>query len=122
MPATGAIATQNPVVYIGGSELPEAELQLLAEIRVELELRLPGRVTLRFQDPDGALATGTLFGLGKEVQIVDEHRPVGVERRRHEIVERILDGKRIDLRGRNLQFGRTDPRRARALRVRRRHA
>jgi len=69
MPNEAAIKTKNPLVFVGGQELPPAELKFLAEIRVEMELRLPGRVTLRFQDPDGSIATGSTFKLGSTVQI-----------------------------------------------------
>lgn len=69
MPNEAAITTKNPLVFVGGQELPKAELQFLTETRVELELRLPGRVTLRFQDPDGSIATGGTFKLGSTLQI-----------------------------------------------------
>lgn len=67
MPAT--IEVKNPLVYVGGLELTREQLRWLMEMRIDLELRLPGRVTLRFQDPHGELAGSGTFALGTSVSV-----------------------------------------------------
>lgn len=64
-----AIAPINPKVYVDGQEVLGPELQWLSEIRVETEMRLPGRVMLRFQDPDGKLAASGKYGFGKKIVV-----------------------------------------------------
>jgi hypothetical protein len=59
----------NPIVLVGGRELTEEQLKWLIEVRIETEMRLPGRVTLRFRDPDGQLAGSTTFAIGKPVVV-----------------------------------------------------
>ncbi len=63
-----AIVPINPKVYVDGSEIVD-ELNWLSEIRVETEMRLPARVVLRFQDPDGKIAASGKFAFGKKVVI-----------------------------------------------------
>ena len=70
-----AIAPINPKVYVDGSEIVDTELQWLTEIRIETEMRLPGKITLRFQDPQGKIAGSKKFGFGKKIAVKaqDEH-------------------------------------------------
>ena len=67
MPTVGQI--QKPLIYVGGSEMNEAAREALVELRVQMQLRLPGLVQLRFEDPDGSLTTSGAFGMGKSVEV-----------------------------------------------------
>jgi hypothetical protein len=69
----------NPIVLVGGEELTDEQLKWLIEIRIETEMRLPGRVTLRFRDPHGDLASSGKFGIGKSVTVKGRTGPVMIE-------------------------------------------
>ena len=58
-----------PVISVNGSDLSAAMMAGLVQARVELGLGVIGRVTLRFVDPDHAIATGATFALGSKVQV-----------------------------------------------------
>jgi hypothetical protein len=64
-----SITPINPKIYLNGTEFRDTELEWLTEIRVETEMRLPGKVTLRFQDPQGKLAQSGKFGFGKSIAV-----------------------------------------------------
>jgi len=59
----------NPIVYVNGQELHGEQLDSLIEIRIESEMRLPSRVTLRFRDPENKLAASNPFAIGNEVLV-----------------------------------------------------
>lgn len=59
----------NPLVYIDGTELRDEQLQWLIEIRIESEMRLPARVTLRFRDPENKLVDSGRWAVGKEITV-----------------------------------------------------
>ncbi|MDQ1706420.1 MAG: hypothetical protein QOF18_2786 [Frankiaceae bacterium] len=67
MPTIGQI--QKPLVFVGGTELSEAVRQSLVELRIEMQMRLPGMVQMRFEDPDGSVTTSGTFAMGKAVQV-----------------------------------------------------
>ncbi|MDQ1684287.1 MAG: hypothetical protein QOC82_1024 [Frankiaceae bacterium] len=67
--AATPIRPLNPLVYVNGQELTELQLQWLIEIRIETEMRLPGRLTLRFRDPDNALTGANQFSVGNTVVV-----------------------------------------------------
>jgi hypothetical protein len=64
-----AIRPLNPLVYVGGIELHPEHLDQLIELRIETEMRLPGRVTLRFRDPQSKLAESDRFNIGKTLEV-----------------------------------------------------
>jgi uncharacterized protein involved in type VI secretion and phage assembly len=58
-----------PIVKLNGTSMSAEWMAALIDVRVELELQLPGRATLRFVDPGyGLLADGTV-ALGTEVSV-----------------------------------------------------
>jgi len=64
-----SIVPINPKVYLAGQELVDVDLQWLSEIRIETEMRLPARLVLRFQDPDGKIAKSNKWAFGKQVVV-----------------------------------------------------
>src|SRR3954451_7795156 len=59
----------NPRILVNGVEMQTEHYDTLIEIRVEAEMRLPGRVTLRFRDPDNKLAKSRTFDLGNKLEV-----------------------------------------------------
>lgn len=64
-----AIAPVNPKVKVNGTDISEEAVAQLKEVRIETEMRLPGRVTLRFHDPLGKLAESSTFQIGHHVEV-----------------------------------------------------
>jgi uncharacterized protein involved in type VI secretion and phage assembly len=58
-----------PVIKFNGSALPRVWLDSLIDLRVERELQVPGRCTLRFVDPGYALLAANLVSLGMAIAI-----------------------------------------------------
>lgn len=76
MPA--AIQPLNPLIYVGGTELTPEQYDVLIELRVETEMRLPGRVTMRFRDPENKLANANPFGIGRKLDVKIKANPASV--------------------------------------------
>ncbi|HMC69681.1 MAG TPA: hypothetical protein VKJ07_11050, partial [Mycobacteriales bacterium] len=66
---TNPVRPLNPMVYVNGQELLDEHLQWLIEIRIETEMRLPGRVVLRFRDPENKLVASGRFKVGGKVSV-----------------------------------------------------
>ncbi len=64
-----------PIVQLNGTTLPADWATALIEVRVERELQLPGRATLRFVDPGYALLAANTIALGTEVSIAAPDGP-----------------------------------------------
>jgi phage protein D len=58
-----------PLITVDGQELSQQIREELAELRVETELCLPGKVTMRFHDANAKLAQDGTFALGSSVQV-----------------------------------------------------
>lgn len=58
-----------PLVALDGQPLPEAWRDALTELRVELQLQVPGQCSLRFSDPGYALLERHTISLGKSVKV-----------------------------------------------------
>lgn len=61
--------TLSPIVKLDGTALSTTFLDALREIRIERELQVPGRVTLRFVDPGYALADAGTVKLATKVEV-----------------------------------------------------
>lgn len=61
----------SPQVKLSGSALATAWQDSLIELRVELALNVPGRVTLRFSDPGYALLAAGTVSLGATLVVLD---------------------------------------------------
>src|SRR4051794_36977289 len=59
----------NPRVDVNGTEIAVELYDALIEIRVASEMRLPGRVTLRFRDPDNKLTSSQKFTIGGKLTV-----------------------------------------------------
>jgi len=59
----------NPIVHVNGQELQDDHLQWLIEIRIETEMRLPGKVVLRFRDPDNNFVSSGKFKVGGKISV-----------------------------------------------------
>ncbi|MDQ1748210.1 MAG: hypothetical protein QOD07_2473 [Frankiaceae bacterium] len=64
-----AITPVNPRIQVNGTEISHEAMNSLTEVRVETEMRLPGRVTLRFRDPEGKLAKSSTFQIGHTLTV-----------------------------------------------------
>jgi phage protein D len=90
----------TPVVSFNGTNLTPAWLAALLEVRVEREMQVPGRVTLRFIDPGYVLLQTNLLELGVAVEVTDpsgspvliaaEVTSVAVEQREREQPELVV--------------------------------
>jgi phage protein D len=58
-----------PLIMVDGQEISAQVRAELAELRIETELCLPGKVTMRFHDANAKLAKDGTFALGGSVQI-----------------------------------------------------
>ena len=58
-----------PVVKIEGADIADDWANSLVDIRIELGFRVAGRATLRFADPEYAIASSTTIALGNRVEI-----------------------------------------------------
>jgi len=58
-----------PIVKFNGTMLPNAWIEALIDVRVERELQLPSRGTVRFTDPGYALLGGNLVTLGMPITV-----------------------------------------------------
>ncbi|MBV9098185.1 MAG: hypothetical protein JO079_09020 [Frankiaceae bacterium] len=63
------LATINPRIQVNGSDITDDALIGLSEVRIETEMRLPGRVTLRFRDPQGKIAKSSTFEIGHSLVV-----------------------------------------------------
>jgi len=63
------IATINPRILVNGMDINQDAVNALSEVRVETEMRLPGRVTLRFRDPQGKIAKSSTFEIGHSLVV-----------------------------------------------------
>ena len=59
-----------PIIKLEGSELSEARLNQLVEVRVDAEFRLPSRCTMRFTDPTHQLMGSPDVALGGAITII----------------------------------------------------
>ena len=65
----------NPRIEVNGTEIQPEQYDALIEIRVETEMRLPGRVTLRFRDADNKLSGGKKFEIGAKLTVKMQKAP-----------------------------------------------
>jgi uncharacterized protein involved in type VI secretion and phage assembly len=59
-----------PIVKFDGQQLPQLWIDALIDVRVERELQVPGRCTLRFSDPSYALLASGKATLGMKISIL----------------------------------------------------
>lgn len=66
---SAAIEARAPKILVAGSELDAKWLDRLVDARIDLQLGLVGRSTLRFRDFGAELAEANIFALDKEVSL-----------------------------------------------------
>lgn len=77
-PATPGLQVY-PLIYVSGQELSAKQREALAEMRIETELCLPGKVTMRLHDANAELAKSGDFALGSAVQVKMPNGPVLID-------------------------------------------
>src|SRR3954470_24471349 len=69
MTSNNYLATLTPAVKLAGAPLPDEWTDALVDVRVELEMRVPGRCTMRFADEGYVLAKSPKLKLGAELRV-----------------------------------------------------